>query len=133
MHFMPLKRKRRKQKNKTFKSREQIMDKCKKADKGFEPMIEKSSGNVFVDLGYSEDEAVNIVMRLELMMQIENIIKVHGWTQQQAAKVLGLTQSRVSELMSSRSEKFTIDKLMKLLDRLGQKIEFKVKPKKQVA
>ena len=65
---------------------------------------EKSSGNVFVDLGYPEDEAINIVARLELMMQIEDIIKEHGWTQQQAAKILGLTQSRVSELMSSRSE-----------------------------
>jgi predicted XRE-type DNA-binding protein len=44
-------------------------------------------------------EAVNIVARLQLMMQIENIIKERGWTQEQAAKILGLRQPRVSELM----------------------------------
>ena len=95
--------------------------------------IEKSSGNVFVDLGYPEAQAINIVARLELMMKIEDLIKERGWTQQQAARVLGITQSRVSELMSSHSEKFTIDKLVSLLDRLGRQVVLTVKPKKKAA
>ena len=96
-----------------------------------ETTFEESSGNVFVDLGYPE--AVNIVARLQLMMQIENIIRQRGWTQEQAAKVLELRQSRVSELMNSRSEKFTIDMLMKLLNRLGKQVVLTVKDKAEVA
>lgn len=98
-----------------------------------ETTFEESSGNVFVDLGYPEAEAVNIVARLQLMMQIENIIRQRGWTQEQAAKVLGLRQSRVSELMNSRSEKFTIDMLMKLLNRLGKQVVLTVTDKAEVA
>jgi predicted XRE-type DNA-binding protein len=100
---------------------------------GNETMFEESSGNVFIDLGYPEAEAVNIVARLQLMMQIEGIIKERGWTQEQAAKILGLRQPRVSELMSSRSEKFTVDMLMKLFDRLGKQVVLTVKDKTEVA
>ncbi len=109
------------------------MQKYKKTEKRNKLMIEKSSGNVFADIGYPEEQAINIMARLELMMQIEDIIKKHGWTQKHASKVLGLTQSRVSELMSSHSEKFTVDMLMKLLDHLGKKVVFRVIPKDKVA
>jgi predicted XRE-type DNA-binding protein len=66
------------------------------------------------------------------MRQIEDVVKKHGWTQKQAAKMLGLTQSRISELMSSHSEKFTIDKLIKLLYKLDRKVEIKVKPRNKI-
>ncbi len=109
------------------------MPKCKKKEKNYDPPVQKSSGNVFIDLGYSKTLSINIVARLELMVKIEDIIKENGWTQQQAANILGLTQSRISELMHSRSEKFTIDKLMALLDRLGKRVELTVKTKIRVA
>ena len=67
------------------------------------------------------------------MMQIESIIREQGWTQQEAAKILGIRPSRISELMTSRSEKFTVDVLMRLLDRLGGEVEFTVKAKSAVA
>jgi predicted XRE-type DNA-binding protein len=92
-------------------------------------MFEEGSGNIFVDTGFSEADAVNISARLELMMQIENTIKERGWTQQQAAQALGISQSRVSELMTSHSEKFTIDKLMKLLCKLGKEVTQKTADK----
>lgn len=95
--------------------------------------IEESSGNVFFDLGYSEAESINIVARLQLMMKIEDIIKEQGWTQDQAAKILGLRQPRVSELISSRSEKFTVDMLMKLLYRLGKQVVLTVENRIDVA
>ena len=108
------------------------MPRWKKIEKN-KKAVEKSSGNVFVDLGFPKDEAVNIIARLQLMAQIEDFIKERGWTQQQAAQVLGITQSRVSELMTSHSEKFTVDKLMSLLDRLGQQVVVMVKKKKEAA
>lgn len=104
-------------------------DKDKKRDNKNEPLFEKSSGNVFIDLGFPEHEAINIVARLELMFQIENIIHDRGWTQQEAAKVLGIRQPRVCELVAGRSEKFTVDMLMKLLDRLGKEVKLTVKDK----
>jgi predicted XRE-type DNA-binding protein len=71
------------------------------------------------------------VARLQLMMQIE--CKERCWTQEQAAKILGLRQPRVSELMNSRSEKFTIDILMKLFNRLGKQVVLTVQDKTEVA
>lgn len=109
------------------------MPRSKKAERKSKPAFEEGSGNVFIDLGFPEHEAINIVARLKLMMQIESIIKEQGWTQQEAANILGIGQSRVSELMTSRSEKFTVDMLMKLLDRLGRRVEFTVKAKSAVA
>jgi predicted XRE-type DNA-binding protein len=109
------------------------MPRSKKAGSDTKPIFEEGSGNVFVDLGFPEHEAVNIVARLKLMMQIESIIKEAGWTRQEAADVLGIRQSQVSDLMTSRSEKFTVDLLMELLDRLGRRVELTVKAKSQVA
>ena len=109
------------------------MPRSKKAECNSKPAFEEGSGNVFIDLGFPEHEAINIVARLKLMMQIESIVKEQGWTQQEAAKILGIRPSQVSELMTSRSEKFTVDMLMRLLDRLGREVEFTVKAKSAVA
>ena len=135
MFFMHLKRKPGRHRKEILRGRKQVMQRSsnKEPKAGNEKMFEESSGNVFVDLGYPEAEAVNIVARLQLMMQIEGIIKERGWTQEQAAKILGLRQPRVSELMSSRSEKFTVDMLMKLFDRLGKQVVLTVKDKTEVA
>lgn len=104
-------------------------NKGKRRGQGNKSLFEKSSGNVFIDLGLPEHEAINIVARLELMFQIERIIKDRGWTQQEAAKILGIRQPRVCELVAGRSEKFTIDMLMKLLARLGKEVKLTVKDK----
>lgn len=109
------------------------MPRSKKAECNSKPAFEEGSGNVFIDLGFPEHEAINIVARLKLMMQIESIIKEQGWTPQEAAKILGIRPSQVSELMTSRSGKFTVDMLLTLLDRLGREVEFTVKAKSAVA
>ncbi|OFW42359.1 MAG: hypothetical protein A3J28_10265 [Acidobacteria bacterium RIFCSPLOWO2_12_FULL_60_22] len=109
------------------------MTRSKKAERNSKPVFEEGSGNVFIDLGFPEHEAINIVARLKLMMQIESIIKEEGWTRQEAAHVLGIRQSQVSELLRSRSENFTVDMLMELLDRLGRRVELTVKAKREVA
>ncbi len=57
----------------------------------------KSSGNVFVDLGFDAAEAVVLQMRANLMSDLRLYIESHKLTQAQAAKRLGIGQSRVSE------------------------------------
>jgi len=93
------------------------------------PDFEKSRGNIFADLGFSASEAINIAARLDLIIQIERIIKRNGWTQQQAAAVLEISQSRVCELMKSKTELFTVDKLMLLLDKLGKEVRLSIRNK----
>ena len=63
-----------------------------------ENKIEASSGNVFADLGFDDAEAQVLALRADLMAQVEKTIKARKMTQIAAAKLLGVTQSRVSDL-----------------------------------
>lgn len=83
--------------------------------------VTKSSGNVFVDLGFSREEAEVLAMRAELMARLRALISERGWTQQEAAKRLGISQSRVSDLVRGKWEKFSLDMLITLAARAGQR------------
>ncbi len=83
--------------------------------------ITKSKGNVFLDLGFSREEATVLAMRAELMATLRKLIATRGWTQQEAAVRLGITQSRVSDLVRGKWEKFSPDMLVVLASRVGQK------------
>lgn len=61
--------------------------------------IVESSGNVFADLGFSPEEATLLAMRSQLMGELRLTIREPGWTQAKSAEVLGVSQSRVSDLM----------------------------------
>lgn len=67
-----------------------------------------SSGNVFVDLGFDQDEATVLQMRANLMGNLRLYIEKRKLTQAQAAKQLGMVQSRVSDLMRGKWDKFSI-------------------------
>lgn len=81
--------------------------------------ITRSSGNVFVDLGFSPDEALILSMRSDLMAQLRVLIDRNRWTQAQAAKELGISQSRVSDLVRGKWDKFSLDMLLILAARAG--------------
>jgi predicted XRE-type DNA-binding protein len=83
--------------------------------------LTKSGGNVFVDLGFSKEEAAVLAMRAELMVRLRSVIDERGWTQQEAAKRLGIGQSRVSDLVRGKWDKFSLDMLVTLAARVGQK------------
>ncbi len=88
--------------------------------------ITESCGNVFLDLGFPPDEAAILVMRSELMCQLEIVIRDKRWTQAEAAKVLGISQSRVSDLIRGKFEKFSLDMLITLATRAGKKVELRL-------
>jgi len=83
--------------------------------------IIKSKGNVFVDLGFSREESIALAMRAELMARLRKLIADRNWTQQEAAKRLGITQSRVSDLVRGKWDKFSLDMLITLAARVGQR------------
>ena len=87
-----------------------------------EPVIE-SSGNVFADLGFSPEEATILAMRAELMARIRETIIDKGWTQAEAAGRLGIGQSRVSDLVRGKRDKFSLDMLVTLATRAGRHVE----------
>ena len=84
-----------------------------------------SSGNVFLDLGFSPDEAAVLQMRADLMAQLRKVIKAKKLTQAKAAKLLGVSQSRVSDLVRGKWEKFSLEMLITLATRAGLHVSLK--------
>ena len=85
----------------------------------------KSSGNVFVDLGYSPDEAAILQMRADLMANLRKFIKARKLTQSKAAKMLSVNQSRVSDLTRGKWEKFSLEMLIILATKAGMRVTLK--------
>lgn len=68
----------------------------------------------------------------ELMIEIERHIKARGWTQKQAAKHLGVTQPRISDLKRGKINLFSIDALVGMIGAAGLHIELTVVPAKPI-
>lgn len=81
--------------------------------------VTPSCGNIFLDLGFPPDEAEVLAMRSRLMSELELLIHEKCWTQVEAAKVFGIGQSRVSDLVRGKWEKFSLDMLVTLAARAG--------------
>ena len=84
--------------------------------------LTRSSGNVFQDLGFSPEESEHLLVRADLMIQIEKILEERGLKQAQAAKLLRVTQPRVSDLLRGRIDLFSTDSLIDMLARLGIRV-----------
>ena len=82
----------------------------------------KSSGNVFVDLGFDLAGAAVLQMRANLMSDLRIYIEKRKLTQAQAAKTFGIAQSRVSDLARGKWDKFSLEMLITLETRLGRKV-----------
>jgi predicted XRE-type DNA-binding protein len=87
--------------------------------------IVNSSGNVFIDLGYSPDEAAILQMRADLMADLRKLIKAKRLTQAKAAEILGVSQSRVSDLIRGKWERFSLEMLITLATRGGMHVTLK--------
>jgi predicted XRE-type DNA-binding protein len=88
--------------------------------------VTPSCGNVFIDLGFDEAEAHVLLMRTDLMIEMEKFITAQGWTQAEAAKRMGITQPRVSKLKKRAWDEFSLDMLLTLATRLGIRSELKL-------
>ena len=94
-----------------------------------ESEVTKSTGNVFEDLGFEGGEAENLRVRARLMAPLERSVRERGITQTEAARELGTTQARISELMNGKIQAFSIDALINMLDRAGLEVDVNVQPK----
>jgi len=103
------------------------------ADTGEDARLTPSSGNVFADLGFPPGEAEHLLVRSRLMLAIGQLIKEQGFTQSRAARLFGVTQPRVSDLVRGRIELFSIDALVEMLGRAGVGVSIRLETRRRRA
>lgn len=86
--------------------------------------VQRSSGNVFADLGLPDAEKLKI--KTGLVVEIRKAMRALGINQQAAAKRMGIPQPKVSGMMRGDFTNLSERKLMDCLNRLGYDIEIKV-------
>ncbi len=88
--------------------------------------ISESSGNIFLDLGFPPHEAAVLLLRAELAEALRQWMESEGITQTQAAKRLGITQPRVSEIMRGKIELMSLDYMVGLCAKAGVSVEVRL-------
>lgn len=88
--------------------------------------IQEGSGNVYADLGYADSE--DMMVKAQLVTKIADIIRHRGLTQERAARLLGLTQPKISRLLKGQFRGISERRLLRCLTRLGRDVEIVVKP-----
>ena len=101
----------------------------KRAKSSIRPRVEPSSGNVFADLGLPNPDLA--LAKAELVQRIRTLIADRKLTQAGAAQILGLDQPKVSLLVRGRVEGYSLDRLFRFLNALGQCIEINVTPSRR--
>jgi len=88
--------------------------------------FEESTGNVYADLG--REDADDMLVKAQLAAKIGEIIKARKWTQQHAAKVIGLTQPKLSRMLRGQFLGISESKMLHCLARLGRSVQIVVGP-----
>lgn len=89
--------------------------------------FERSSGNVFADLGF--DHPDEELTKAQLILEIVDLLRARGLTQTAAGRLLGLPQPKVSQLFHGKVTGFSTDRLLRFLNRLGQDVQIVVRAK----
>jgi predicted XRE-type DNA-binding protein len=97
------------------------------------PRATRPSGNVFRDLGFPPDRAEHLLVRADLMIRVEKELRSRDFKRAQAARLLGISQPRFSDLLRGRVELFTTDDLIGMLARLGMTVRLVASGRKRVA
>jgi predicted XRE-type DNA-binding protein len=93
----------------------------------------RSNHNVFRDLGFDLEESEHLKIRADLMIQVQKRIAARGYKQADAAKILSITQPRVSDLLHGRIDLFSTDTLIDMLARLGVSVRLTLKPSRNAS
>lgn len=86
----------------------------------------QSFENVWEALTDTPAEAANMTARSDLLLAIQWTVSGWGLTQEAAAKRLGITRPRVSDLLNGKIGKFSLDALVNLAAQAGLAIEIHV-------
>jgi predicted XRE-type DNA-binding protein len=90
-------------------------------------MVDAGSGDVFTDLGFAD--AGERKLRVQLAMQLNELIAARRLTQAQAATLFGIPQPHVSELKNYKLTRFSSERLLRFLTLLDRDVEIVIRPK----
>jgi predicted XRE-type DNA-binding protein len=90
-----------------------------------ETSIKRGSKNVFADLGYADPDTH--LLKAGLVMRIQDIISDSVLTQSEAADRMGLSQPDVSRLLRGQFRDVSVERLMRMLTRLGYDVEIVIR------
>src|SRR5437667_9152012 len=93
----------------------------------------RSSGNVFHDVGFPLHEAQHLRVRADLMIELIRLVRSRKLTHIAASHLLGVSQPRMSDLMTGKIDRFSIDALVEMLARAGRRVEIRTRPSRRVA
>ena len=81
--------------------------------------VEQGRGNIFADLGFGDEEAKEELLKAQLGAEIFRILKHRKLTQTEAARILAVKQSEISRLKSGKFSCYSVERLMRFLERLN--------------
>lgn len=96
--------------------------------------VTKAGGNIFSDLGFNPEKAAELIaqsreelnrteeMKMQLMGAITDWMKQTGNKQEAAARIMHVTRPRVSDVVNKKTEKFTLDSLVGMVNAIGKKV-----------
>ena len=90
--------------------------------------VYRSSGDVFIDIGFTPEEAAELNAKSTLIMAIDDTIVRRKLKQAEAARICGTDQPTLSKVLRGRMESVTIDRLASWLTSLGRTVEIRVRP-----
>jgi len=90
--------------------------------------FERSSGNVFADIGLPNSE--EHLIKASLVLKIDRLMKQRGLKQVAAAKLFGVKQPDVSKMLRGEFRQFSVERLLHFLVALGQDVDIVVRPHK---
>ena len=88
--------------------------------------VTSGSGNVFADLKLPNPDLA--LAKAELVLRIRELLAERKLSQVKAGELLGLDQPKVSGLLRGRVEGYSLDRLFRFLNALGQQVEINIRP-----
>ena len=88
-------------------------------------LIEKSSGNIFADIGFTNDQ--EMLVKANLALKISEIIAQRRLTQIEAAAILGMPQPKLSKLLRGQFHGVSETKMLECLNKLGRDIQIVIR------
>ena len=89
--------------------------------------IDAGSGDVFVDLGFADADERKL--RVQLAMQVNELIAARRLTQARVAQLFGIPQPHVSELKNYKLSRFSSERLLRFMTLLDLDVEIVIRPK----
>ncbi|MGL5061639.1 MAG: helix-turn-helix domain-containing protein [Microcoleus sp.] len=94
-----------------------------------ENTIIQANDNIFLDLGFSAEEANNLLIRSQLMLALLHQIKDRGWTIDRAAQHLKQSNEQIVALTQGKIGLFSVDIPIAMLNKVGMTVKVEICPK----